>query len=143
MDVSKVSERTRRRLEAMPPEGRAKAEAAVARTQTPEFRARVAADRSALDREFRETGTIATGKVAVASEETMRVFIGTLKREREAKGLSLADVAVRSGIDKGALSRLENGQQPNPTVNTLTRYADALGKRLALSLEEATPVATD
>jgi hypothetical protein len=34
------------------------------------------------------------------------------------------------------LSRLENGQQPNPTLNTLTRYARALGKRLALSLED-------
>jgi len=40
-------------------------------------------------------------------------------------------VAARAGIDKGALSRLENGQQFNPTVNTLTRYVRALGKSMA------------
>jgi len=103
--------------------------------QTPEFRARVAADRAALDREYRETGNIATTRDPHGPGE-VHSFIAELRRQREARGLSLADVAARSGIDKAALSRLENGQQPNPTLNTLTRYAHALGKRLALSLEE-------
>ena len=61
-----------------------------------------------------------------------------LRRERERLGLSLADVAERAKIDKGALSRLENGQQLNPTVNTLARYAQALGKSLAWGLIEKT-----
>lgn len=30
-----------------------------------------------------------------------------------------------TGIDRGALSRLETGVYPNPTVNTLSRYAEA------------------
>jgi DNA-binding XRE family transcriptional regulator len=36
-------------------------------------------------------------------------FIGGLRQRREKAGLSLTDVADRSGIDKEALSRLENG----------------------------------
>jgi hypothetical protein len=55
---------------------------------------------------------------------------------REAAGLSLADVAERSGIDKSALSRLENGVHDNPTVETLARYATAVGKRLTWSLQD-------
>jgi hypothetical protein len=45
MDPSKISERMRRQFEGMPPEKRAKAEAAFARTRTPEFRARAIGDR--------------------------------------------------------------------------------------------------
>ena len=60
--------------------------------------------------------------------------LATLKRERQ--GLSLADVSERSGIDKAALSRLENDLQLNPTLNTLTRYAEAIGKRVRLSFPD-------
>ena len=59
-----------------------------------------------------------------------------LRQAREAAGLSLADVEARSGIDKAALSRLETGQQINPTVNTLARYAHALGKKWAWTLTD-------
>jgi hypothetical protein len=58
-----------------------------------------------------------------------------LKASREAAGLTLADVSARCGIDQPALSRLENGHTPNPTLDTLWRYAAALGKRLVLSAE--------
>ena len=65
-----------------------------------------------------------------------RRFLLRLRRERERLGLSLADVAARAGMDKGALSRLENGQQLNPTVNTLARYTRALGKTLTWALAD-------
>jgi DNA-binding Xre family transcriptional regulator len=45
-----------------------------------------------------------------------------LKKTREAAGLSLADVSERTGIDKAALSRIETGQHPNPTVSTLCSH---------------------
>src|SRR5262245_38129907 len=40
--------------------------------------------------------------------------LSELKKARERKNLSLAEVARRSGIDKAALSRLENGLNANP-----------------------------
>jgi len=63
--------------------------------------------------------------------------MGELKRHREALGLSLADVAERSGIDKAALSRLENGHLVNPTLATLMKYAKALGKRIEWQFSDA------
>jgi predicted transcriptional regulator len=71
----------------------------------------------------------------------LRLALADLKKAREAAGLSLADVAERSGIDKAALSRLENGVHDNPTVETLMRYATAVGKRLVWSLQDLAPSA--
>ncbi len=41
----------------------------------------------------------------------------------------------RCGIDQPALSRLENGHNKNPTLDTLWRYAAAVGRRLVLTTE--------
>jgi ribosome-binding protein aMBF1 (putative translation factor) len=60
--------------------------------------------------------------------------VRALKKERELRGLSLATIAERSGIDKAAVSRLENGLQTNPTVDTLYRYALAIGVELVWSV---------
>ena len=64
----------------------------------------------------------------------LAAIVDALRRERQRQGLSLTDVAKRSDIDKAALSRLEGGQNVNPTWNTLSRYAGALGKEIALLL---------
>ena len=64
----------------------------------------------------------------------LRKAVLRLKQLREAAGLSLADVAERTGIDRAAICRLENGQHQNPTIGTLNRYADALGKRLSFQV---------
>jgi ribosome-binding protein aMBF1 (putative translation factor) len=68
--------------------------------------------------------------------ETLTEIGDALRKERERAGLSLAKVTQLSGIDAPALSRIENGQNPNPTLATLARYAQALGKRLHWTLEE-------
>ncbi len=65
----------------------------------------------------------------------LRPFVERLKQVREAAGLTLAQISERSGIDQPALSRLENGQNKNPTLDTLWRYAAAVGQRLVLSTE--------
>jgi DNA-binding XRE family transcriptional regulator len=57
-----------------------------------------------------------------------------LKVAREERGLSLSDLTRLTGMDRSALSKLETGQRPNPTIETLVRYAEALGKRLVISL---------
>jgi len=60
-----------------------------------------------------------------------------LKAAREERGLSLADMTELTGMDRSALSKLETGQRTNPTVDTLVRYAQAVGKRLVVSLADA------
>lgn len=59
-----------------------------------------------------------------------------LKRERKQCGLTINDVAKRSGLDRAVVSRLENGKQDNPTVVTLMRYAAAVGKRFLWSYDD-------
>jgi len=59
-----------------------------------------------------------------------------LKAERKRCGLSIGDVAERSGLDRAVVSRLENGKQENPTVATLMRYAAAVGKRFVWCFED-------
>src|SRR5436305_10866128 len=65
----------------------------------------------------------------------LRPLVEEIKRAREAAGLTLAEVSRRCGIDQPALSRLENGHNTNPTVDTLWRYAAAVGRRLVLTTE--------
>ena len=60
----------------------------------------------------------AAGPPCVDSD-TLNAIGDALRRERERTGLTLAEVTQRSGIDAPALSRLENGQNPNPTLATL------------------------
>ena len=64
----------------------------------------------------------------------LQVMLATLKKHREGQGLSLADVAARSGMDRSAVSRLENGVYVNPTVDTLFRYAEAIGAAIGFSV---------
>ena len=57
-----------------------------------------------------------------------------LKQAREEADLSLAAVAKRCGLDRAAISRLENGLYENTTINTLNRLARAYGKRFLVQL---------
>ncbi len=73
----------------------------------------------------------------VAGLDQLDKLCAQLKAAREAKGLSLADVTELTGMDRSALSKLETGQRVNPTVETLVRYAKAVGKRVVVSLTDA------
>lgn len=57
-----------------------------------------------------------------------------LREEREAQELSLADIQERTGISRSALCRLETDLEANPTVSTLLRIANALDKKLLITL---------
>jgi DNA-binding XRE family transcriptional regulator len=63
----------------------------------------------------------------------LKALIHELKKVREAAGMTLAMLSKRTGMDQATLSRLENGRQPNPTVDTLWRYARGVGRQLVLS----------
>src|SRR5438309_11570442 len=64
----------------------------------------------------------------------LRKTFSALKALREHQGLSISDLAERTGMDRAMISRLENGQVDNPTIATMNRYAKALGKRVVVSL---------
>lgn len=66
----------------------------------------------------------------------LRQVLAALRAEGERQGLSLADITERTGIDRGALSRLENNEDANPTLATLERYAEAVGKQMIVLLSE-------
>jgi len=111
------------------------------RTLTPEERARVAETRrqiAAAEPEIRQTAR-QYNREYQAAQAALHDALKLLKSERERLGLSLTEVAQRTGIERPNLSRLENETEPNPTVATLTRYADALGKRLLIVLADRTP----
>ena len=68
--------------------------------------------------------------------DELEALFHELKAAREERGLSLSDLTHLTGMDRSALSKLETGQRPNPTIETLVRYAEAVGKRLVVSLAD-------
>jgi DNA-binding Xre family transcriptional regulator len=73
----------------------------------------------------------------MASLDQLHELLMQLRAARESRGLSLSDLTELTGMDRSALSKLETGQRANPTVETLVRYAEAVGKRLVVSLTDA------
>ena len=76
----------------------------------------------------------ATEVVSHGEYLNLLTMLADLKKHRVRKGLSLADVAAKSGMDRAAISRLENGAYLNPTLDTLYRYAAAIGAEIAFSV---------
>lgn len=105
------------------------------RRLTPDEAARYKAVRDQVTAELPDL--IARHHERIAALDQVDELLKQLKAAREEKGLSLADLTDLTGMDRSALSKLETGQRPNPTVETLVRYADAVGKRLVVSLTDA------
>lgn len=100
--------------------------------QLAEIRARFHSERPGLT-ELLASGD-ATEVVSHGEYLDLLGIIGKLKKHRQRQGLSLTDVAERSGMDRSAISRLENGQYLNPTMDTLYRYAQAVGAEIGFSM---------
>lgn len=66
----------------------------------------------------------------------MRSIGRTLKSAREQAHMSLADASRVTGMDRGAISRLENSVSDNVTIKVLNRLASAYGKRVAFRMED-------
>ena len=80
-----------------------------------------------------EASEACEGPIKSGAYFAVKVLIHELKTVRETAKLTLAAVSKRTGMDQATLSRLENGRQPNPTIDTLWRYARAVGRQLVLS----------
>jgi DNA-binding XRE family transcriptional regulator len=66
----------------------------------------------------------------------MRALIEALKAERERQGLSLEAMGQRIGMDRKNLYRIESDPNANPTLETIDRLAEALGKDIGFSLTD-------
>jgi len=127
--------RGRRRIEDLGPEARARAEAARARWRSPEYRAEEEAFRERVDRDGGITtadGVLHPMKDPAGAGPEFGLRLRAL---REARGLSVEELARASGIERSAVFKLEGGRNPNPTVATLERYARALGGRIRIEFE--------
>jgi DNA-binding XRE family transcriptional regulator len=110
--------------------------------RTPKETAQLRADRERYQRdkptpeqllaEGGHSGFIPLGELMVLHQ-----VMAALRQERERQGLTLAELAKRSGIDQAALSKLETGAHGNPTLDTLYRIALALGKVIACVLQDS------
>lgn len=104
------------------------------RRLSPEEAAKYDEVREQIAEELPELSARHQGRVAALDE--LEELFRQLRAAREQRGLSLSDLTERTGMDRSALSKLETGQRPNPTIETLVRYAEAVGKRLVVSLAE-------
>lgn len=101
---------------------------------------RLSPEEAARYREIREKvaeelpDLIARHHERLASLDQLGDLVKQLKIAREERGLSLSDLTRLTGMDRSALSKLETGQRLNPTIETLVRYAEAVGKRLVVAL---------
>ena len=75
-----------------------------------------------------------TGTVSQQDFTAILSLFVRFKSARENKGLTLAEVGERMGIDAPALSRLETGKVLNPTLATLYKWAEALECKLEIQI---------
>jgi DNA-binding Xre family transcriptional regulator len=120
-----------KRYEELTPEQRAKVDAFRARRDAASHRAEEEAIRQRFAHRPSIARLVAEGEILGPSP-----IFAELKAARERRGLSLTDAAERSGLERAMVSRLENGKIHNPTLETLDRYARAVGLRVAMRLEE-------
>jgi DNA-binding XRE family transcriptional regulator len=109
-----------------------------ARSLSPAERSRLQQLREQIDAEKDEI--IAEGRRHKAAHDAavarLRDVFQLLRAERIRQSLSLADMQSRTGIARSALSRLETDPDANPTLATVTRYAEALGKELEIRVAD-------
>ena len=66
----------------------------------------------------------------------MHVAVAKLRALRAAKGISLAELAARTGMTRGNIARLET--KKNATLRTLARYAEGLDCNLEVNIVSET-----
>ena len=76
----------------------------------------------------------ALGRELLAERRELGAIVSELKGIREQLNISLTELAHRTGMTVGNLSRLENMDGPNPTIETLRRYARAIEHRIEIAV---------
>lgn len=76
----------------------------------------------------------ALGRELLGERRELADTVAELKAIREQLGISLTELAERTGMSVGNVTRLENMDGPNATIATLRRYAHALGHRIEIAV---------
>lgn len=109
------------------------------RTREKILRDKLQKEKPSLDDLIRDGACDPDAVMSMGMYFDIQTALQALKRERLRCGLSIGEVAERSGLDRAVVSRLENGRQDNPTIATLMRYAAAIGKRFVWTYENTAP----
>ena len=67
---------------------------------------------------------------ALLADRTLQTLVADFVAARTAAGMTQDDVAARMGTTKSAISRLESGRHSRPTLDTIAKYAQAVGARV-------------
>ena len=69
---------------------------------------------------------------ALLRDRVLRVLVADLVAARTAAGMTQHEVAMRMWTTKSAVSRLESGRYARPTLDTVEKYALAVGARVEI-----------
>jgi ribosome-binding protein aMBF1 (putative translation factor) len=116
------------RRQTAPPRERSAEELAELRA----VRERFQREKPSLDQVLSATGQ--TEATTLGEYFQARHLLLALARERERQAMTLADLADKTGCDPAVLSRLFTGRHANPTLATVARIANALGKTVVHTL---------
>ncbi len=72
----------------------------------------------------------------LAEQRELAGVFAELKESRHALGLSLENIQDRSGIEVSELAKLEGGQPTNLTLDMIRSYAQAVGKRILVTVAD-------
>lgn len=69
---------------------------------------------------------------ALRDDSTLRVLLSDLVAACAAAGMTQHEVATRMWTTKSAVSRLESGRYARPTLDTIEKYALAVGAQVEI-----------
>ena len=69
---------------------------------------------------------------ALLKDRTLQTLVADLVAARAAAGMTQREVAARMWTTKSAVSRLESGCYARPTLDTIEKYALAVGARVEI-----------
>ena len=71
---------------------------------------------------------------ALRNDTNLRLLLADLVAARTAAGMTQHEVATRMWTTKSAVSRLERGRYARPTLDTIEKYALAVGARVEIRM---------
>ena len=69
---------------------------------------------------------------ALLKDRTLQKLVADLVAARTAAGMTQHEVAMRMWTTKSAVSRLESGRYARPTLDTIEKFALAVGARVEI-----------